>query len=64
MNIATGSGKSALTLALARMFRDKYNIGESYLIIIRRDKLIVLTAILTNDIFTRKFIFSPSLTQR
>jgi urease accessory protein len=51
-----GSGKTALTLALCRLFRTQYNIGvhsiQKYAIENRRPN--PFTATVTNDIFTRE----------
>lgn len=56
-----GSGKTALTLALCRRLRDKYNIGEIFLTACTRPYLARPNtksahnlAVVTNDIFTRE----------
>lgn len=49
-----GSGKTALTLALCRIFRDTHNIGEACLGKERRRKLTRDAAVVTNDIFTKE----------
>jgi urease accessory protein len=51
-----GSGKTALTLALCRLLRSQYNIGVHSFTVLRILSLRpnLMTATVTNDIFTRE----------